>query len=104
MVAPRKKDYSDIAPDVIRDYTETRNILKVARKYRISPVTARRILDENNVSPGATGVHNSKRKKEPFDPDSCHFCHKYSRVTTVSGFCLKHRRTVSGYSIEACFT
>lgn len=103
MVAPVKKDYSSIAPAVTEAYNRIKNVTKVARLFNMSPVTCRRILDEHKVQVGRSGVHNSKRQKRTFEPDSCHFCHKYSRTTNITGWCILHRRSVAGRNQEPCF-
>jgi len=103
MVGPKKKDYSSVKPDVIMEYKASKNILRVARMFKMSPNTVRRILGENNVFVGSTGVRNCGRKKEAFNKESCAFCHKYSRCTPLTGYCMKHRRTVAAHNIEPCF-
>lgn len=101
MPGPRKKDYSQVAPGVIQAYSQIRNVTKVARLFNMSPVTAKRILDENKVETGKWGTHGRKRTFT-FAKDSCHFCHSFSPCTTTMGYCLKHRRSVAGRNIEGC--
>ena len=104
MVAPMKKDYSQVTPSVVEAYKTIRNVTKVARLFNMSPATARRILDEAKVQVGRSGVQNSQRRKRgAYDKASCFYCHKYSRTTPITGWCLKHRRSVAARNIESCF-
>ena len=103
MPSPRKKDYSSIASDVVEEYKKIRNVLTVARQFHISPYTAKTILEEANIAIGRSGKVNHHWKKAPLSKDSCRYCHKYSKVTSISGYCLCHRRTVAARNVEPCF-
>ena len=102
MPGPRKKDYSQVAPGVIQAYSQIRNVTKVARLFNMSPVTAKRILEENKVETGKWGTHGRKRTFT-FEKNSCHFCHSFSSCSTTMGYCLRHHRSVAGRNIESCF-
>lgn len=98
-----KKDYSQVAPGIIQAYGQIRNVTKVARLFNMSPVTAKRILDEHKVQVGRSGKQNCGRRAVSFAEDSCRYCHKFSACGPNMGYCLKHRRSVAGRNIEACF-
>lgn len=103
MTAPRKKDYSGVAPAVVEYYIKERNVLVVARHFNMSPYTVKNILDEANIKTGRSGKVNHHWKKAPLPKDCCRYCHKYSKVTTISGYCLRHKRTVAARNVEICF-
>lgn len=103
MPAPRKKDYTEVSPAVIEAYKKIRNVTKVARLFSISPYTVKHILDNADIQTGPAGTTNHHWKKAPLPQKCCAKCHKYSRTTTISGWCFTHRRCVAGRNIEPCF-
>ena len=105
MPAPKKRDYTEIAPAVVESYLKERNVLKVSRLFSMSPRSVKAILDEHHVKVGRSGANNLKHhnKKAPMPQDCCYFCHKYSKCSPTEGYCFKHRRSVSAKNREVCF-
>ncbi len=103
MVSPRKKDYSQIAPSVVEAYKKIRNTTKVARLFNMSPYTIKSILEEAKVQVGPRGTVNHHWKKTPLPEGCCAYCHKYSKVNSISGWCFTHRRSVAARNVEPCF-
>ena len=73
MPAPKKRDYTEIAPAVVESYLKERNVLKVSRLFSMSPRSVKAILDEHHVKVGRSGANNLKHhnKKAPMPQDCC---------------------------------
>ena len=96
-----KRDYSDIADQVVEAYKRLRNIADVARLFHLGTATVSSICKDAGVLPKRKPVGRPTEK--PDDDDTCYFCRAYSRTGVLDGWCLTHRRMTRAKAKEHCF-
>ena len=95
-----KKNYDDIAAQVIKAYEELHNIFKVAVRCGITQRSVSTILREAGIN---LPHHGGLPKAKPEDKDTCFYCRAYSRTDITSGWCMTHRRMTGAGRKEACY-
>jgi len=100
-----KVDKSKIRDGVVSAYRELKSIRKVSKEFSVYPAIVSTILHEEGLLPERSEKLKEKvvNQTKP-EPDACYYCRHFSRTSSVSGYCLTHRRSVRAKSKEHCFS